>query len=247
MRSWKDGLIGGLLTVLILTGAALLPYTFYTADPASPAPSAEEHKEEAAVSPEPVYGTLTRSERAELYGLVHHDLLTPVMLDPEAVDKETVDACMERVEQIWERVNLDKASEPTVDTEGINYFSAADEQGHAIRYLEFYVGWNGDWKNWFRVRVDLDTCEVYWLYVSSLCQQNHDRYMENTFQLVEDDLQLCADITGWTPNSLSYDTKKDLRVLLDTQSGQAAYDVSVQRYFDDSPSILFDFEMVLQY
>ena len=51
-----------------------------------------------------------------------------------------------------------------------------DDYGRASRVLRLFSEWEIDWHNWLDLCIDIDTGELYYMYISSRCLNNRENY-----------------------------------------------------------------------
>jgi len=89
---------------------------------------------------------------------------------------ETAAQCQDVLEKLIAVLSIDEAEE-YINASGTNYYTLADSRtGASIRVAEGFRDWYGDWKNWLRICIDMDTFDIYYVYLSSNCLYNFDSY-----------------------------------------------------------------------
>lgn len=92
---------------------------------------------------------------------------------PEKMD---IDKCTQRMEEIVGACVIDSQRGPA-NSAGSEYVSVTNDAG-TIRTCRMWMEFQGDWNNWIDVCFDMDTGEVYFLYVSSKCISNGEIYID---------------------------------------------------------------------
>ena len=69
----------------------------------------------------------------------------------------------------------DHGAQRSLSSTGTNFYTVSDGEG-AIRIMEYYREWIGDWSNWFWVKLNIDTLEVFYCYYSAACERNLSDY-----------------------------------------------------------------------
>ena len=77
-------------------------------------------------------------------------------------------------ESIRKLVSVD-AGQMTVEAEGTQCLEVYSGTG-TIQVWHYYIQWRGDWRNWLDLYMDADTREIYYLYVSSGCENKQEEY-----------------------------------------------------------------------
>jgi hypothetical protein len=75
---------------------------------------------------------------------------------------------------VRELVAVDQG-EMYVEAEGTQCLEVYSSAG-TIRVWHYYIQWRGDWRNWLDLYMDADTQEIYYLYVSSGCENRQEDY-----------------------------------------------------------------------
>lgn len=89
-------------------------------------------------------------------------------------DKAEIKYCESVFEDLYDLSVADQAVEKTI-TEGYQFMTLSDGD-NSLRLCRMWVQDQGDWTNWLDVYIDVDTGFVYYLYISSICLYNPDRY-----------------------------------------------------------------------
>ena len=91
-------------------------------------------------------------------------------------EKKDIDACTQRMSEIVDRCVID-AQRAAAGSAGSEYVSVTNDAG-TIRICRMWMEFQGDWNNWIDACFDMDTGEVYYLYVSSKCISNAETYLD---------------------------------------------------------------------
>lgn len=186
--SWRmKNILGLVLVAVVLVIAGWLPTRFLGETNAGTAavrpPTTAEP--EATEAPAPLDRELTREEKAELFQLYKRDLDMNVSLgggygyrlsDETGRPEETFKMIDNKIAMLSEGFVFDDSVSDAGDySTGTEFFTLTSEQGGSITVCRYFLSWQGDWKNWFTVFIDVDTGEIYHFYVSS----GMDRYDPN--------------------------------------------------------------------
>ncbi len=196
------------------------------------------------------------AERAELYRRYTDGELSLRNLDAAEVDSTELVNCTRLYNTIVNTLVMDEGDVRVEDAQGCNFYRLSDG-GAELRFVEFYHQWTGDWSNWIRMRIDLDTLDVYYLYYSANVVSNARLYAgqaESHVSSALEDALLALGFTG-EPAIVAY-TSEDaeaqgldtaLRLEVESSTGEMYYyDIaSINIYEDTAPSILIDLELVL--
>lgn len=149
------------ITLVVLIICAVLPAFFIPKDDVSP-------------TAEPDFDV---NYRADIYSRGAAEELSRTELDSSEVDAGKQQSCREVMDTVISNFVADRSSAETLTATGTNLYSLTDEYGRSINVMEYYRDWTGDWKNWFIMQMDLDTGEIYHVYMSGMCQRNFEDYM----------------------------------------------------------------------
>jgi len=161
---------------------ALLPLAFSGEEQPPEGPGATEMSQ--PVPSLPAYAPAELDDRARLFdaywngggvGIVKTDFTAEDIISGSADGGQSISSCQDFIHRLMDDFNIDQSMD-RVQASGINYFSIADSSGTSIRVAEGYREWYGDWKNWLRIFVDIDTQDVYFIYLSSICRSNFELY-----------------------------------------------------------------------
>ena len=234
-----------LAALVFLLFCAVLPLFFRnTAEPSPPLPDG---------STAPATFPLTELEdKAELYLKYNGDTSgTAVKKTPLSFEdgSDFVQPCNELLENLFSYFVIDEA-EYSVGEEGFNYFSLTDSTGATIRVAERYKRWYGDWENWLRIAVDVDSLDIYYVYISCNCLENFEKYMDPVY--IQDIAEAFGDITDMEildiSDSYSITSGKNrFTALYGLKDEKRSYLISGSTYYDESAmSYLIDYTLLLQ-
>ena len=248
MNKQRELIIGLCVTIAVLVSAALFPLGFANSfmpavDPESPGASQSIGINNAE------FGKLGRNERNELY---HNGIHTSHSDGPEAsldvgelgISDNQMLAISERFEAMVDILLIDKNINSTLF---YRYYTVEDGDNNALRYLELYCDWTSDWRSWFKIHIDIDTAEIYYLNYSAECLSNKEQYKKIDRY---DSVSLLENITGMVISnnpeevvSVSNDGAKTYKYVLTDSIGEAVYHCEL-RYF---PAAMINFDAKIQY
>lgn len=221
------------VTALVLIVCLLLPLLFRGGDEADGTITASE---------------LTAGERAALYSRYYDGELQLMSLSERDVDNTTLINCRRVFNTIMNTLVMDEGETRVQSATGTNYYAIADGED-SLRFVEFYREWTGDWSNWLRVRIDMDTLDVYYLYYSAEAQSNAGQYEGGARAHVAAAGQTILLALGFTGEASIQEDDALGETLLQAES--SAGDIysyrllSTNIYEDAAPSILVDLELVI--
>ena len=150
---------------------------------------------------------LSLDERVELYESYDAGELARRDLDEAEIDNDTLIAAVRLANALETSLVADRGAQRSLSSTGTNFYTVSDGEG-AIRIMEYYREWIGDWSNWFWVKLNIDTLEVFYCYYSAACERNlsdYDSYDYYTRESVTDNMPFEVDITNSvTGESLRY-------------------------------------------
>lgn len=89
--------------------------------------------------------------------------------------KKTQEFCTKRIEALMAECTFDKAA-PNMQSEGREYLTVT-QQELELHICRVWRQFQGDWRNWIDICFDMDTGEIYYLYLSSECLKNQSEYV----------------------------------------------------------------------
>lgn len=190
---------------------------------------------------------LSAERRVELFDMYDSDELTRQALDEEDIDSDILSAAVRRASEVESALVLDAGSQRTLSSTGRNYYTVSDS-GDTIRILEYYREWVGDWSNWFLVKLDLDTLDVFYCYYSAACERNLSIYKENsnsTGEALMEQFSGAIGMDGYLVSNVSEDGEQFSICFTGGAGGdERSYDVRAHVY-EDTVSLLVDIKMEL--
>lgn len=244
MTGKKQGVLC-LTAMVFLLFCAVLPLFFRnTAEPSPPLPDA---------SAAPATFPLTElDDKTELFLKYNGGASgTEVTKTPLSFEdgSDYVQPSNDLLESLFSQFGIDE-EEYGVGEEGFNYFSLTDSTGATIRVAERYKRWYGDWENWLRIAVDIDSLDIYYVYISCNCLKNFEKYMDPVY--IQDVAQAFGDITDMEildiSDSYSITSGKNrFTALYGIKEEKRSYLISGSTYYDESAlSYLIDYTLLLQ-
>lgn len=165
MKKPKPALVAGLVTALVFAVCLALPAAML---------SRAENPAEPEASAQPTQA-LSLSERAELYALYDEGKLARRNLESSEIDGDVIVAAVRRANAVENALVADRGAQRSLSSTGTNFYTVSDG-GSTIRVMEYYREWTGDWGNWFWVKLDIDTLDVFYCYYSASCERNRSDY-----------------------------------------------------------------------
>lgn len=232
-----------LLTAAFLLLCIIVPLKLFpTAPPNEPPPADWSAKPEMQLAS---YFT----ERAEIYD-DYFDSRRSVSLS--SIESEDLDACRKRIAALLPEVITDAYDDSAVlrsNNTGVYYIAGSGNS--YIRVLEFYLEWTDDWKNWFFIAMDIDTQDIYYMYVSCNCENNFDYYMTQEIPYADDIIyELLPAYTGRELSGAElqmYDEEGRGHYTLDfgPETDPMAYEVNgFTTFAPESEVILYDYKII---
>lgn len=154
------------------------------------------------------------------------------------------------LESLFSQFGIDE-EEYDVGEEGFNYFSLTDSTGATIRVAERYKRWYGNWENWLRIAVDIDSLDIYYVYISCNCLEHFERYMDDPIY-IKDVATSFGRVTGMDildiSDSYSITSGKNrFTALYGLKDETRSYLISGSTYYDEiAMSYLIDYTLLLQ-
>ena len=146
-------------------------------------------------------------------------------------------------ESVRKLVSVD-AGQMTVEAEGTQCLEVYSSAG-TIRVWHYYIQWRGDWRNWLDLYMDADTREIYYLYVSSGCENKQEEYAQFPADQVTTESVARTLLTEWGMTVAEITEGEDgqtVTALCRDGSGSCTYEVSCSYY----PGSLLDCRVQLQ-
>lgn len=248
MTGKKQGLFCILASVFLLF-CAVLPLFFRNGDELSPSPP--------GVSPQIATFPLTElDDKTNLYLKYNSGqsgmsvTKTPLSFEDESDYNDHVQPSTDLLESLFSQFGIDE-EEYSVGEQGFNYFSLTDSSGATIRIAEHYKRWYGDWENWLRIAVDIDTLDIYYVYISCNCLEHFEKYIGDPIYIL-DIAEDFGEITGMEVLDISetYSVtsgKNRFTALYGLKEEKRTYLISGSTYYDENTlSYLIDYTLLLQ-
>ena len=255
MKKWSELIFGGIITIVIIAACAIVPVAFYQTMPHTELPAVNDTQEPESMLPDIEYGTLSREERAKLY-LINKGELFESGTVPSINSSELgfTPEQYSRVCAVFDRAlrELVMDGDPrtlafnTISCYNYNFYIVDDGNGTGIRYLDLYMEWKSDWSSWFKIHIDIDTEEIYYVYYSAKCVANEGKYKSVFPNDPISLLERVTDLKKSGPPQESVMVENGITTylcILDTLNGRAPYTYS---YIYHTANLV-DFKAKLQY
>ncbi len=164
-------------------------------------------------------GVFDTGDRAAMFAkYVNNDKSIRYKADDKP-EKAELKYCESIFDELASYCILDSNSRKTV-TEGYQFINLSDNENN-MRLCRMWLQDKGDWTNWMEVYIDVDTGFVYYLYISSVCLDNADKY----YSAIESELNakslasLIAKETGYDLKIVNWSGKAE-----DTATAYTAMD-----------------------
>lgn len=152
------------LTLAILVLAALIPVHFLNND------AVEKSDKQLRVS-----------QRADLFDLYWREASGGYDFSALDLDNEAeLSQSRQKIDGLLADMVMDEAK-GIVSSEGNEFFELTDHEGKTMRIWHSWSEWSGEWKNWFDVYIDIDSLDIYYLYLSSECLVKPRSYVPEPF------------------------------------------------------------------
>ena len=235
MRKPGPGAAAAILTALVFAvclAAPALMLRARTAQAEEPAPTE----------------ALSLDERVELYESYDAGELARRDLDEAEIDNDTLIAAVRLANALETSLVADRGAQRSLSSTGTNFYTVSDGKG-AIRIMEYYREWTGDWSNWFWIKLDIDTLDVFYCYYSASCERNLADYNA-------DDYYNASALLGSFASALDYDGFQkipegiednvpfEVRLTNSAAGEERSYECRMHTY-SDSASLLVDREFTL--
>lgn len=239
MKKLKPGLYAGILTLLVFAVCLTVPALMLRGRTQEPAAQEE--------SPSPTE-VLSLAERVELYGLYDEGDLARRDLSAEEIESDALVAAVRRANAVENVLVADHGAQRRLSSTGTNFYTVSDG-GRTIRIMEYYREWTGDWSNWFWIKLDIDTLDVFYCYYSASCERNRADYNA-------DDYYNVSALLGGFASALDYDGFEEIpegvednvpfevRLTNGAAGQERSYECRMHIY-SDSASLLVDRELTL--
>ena len=239
VKKLKPGLYAGILTLLVFAVCLTVPALMLRGRTQEPAAQEE--------SPSPTE-VLSLAERVQLYTLYDEGQLSRRALDAEEIDGDILVAAIRRANAVENVLVADHGAQRSLSSTGTNFYTVS-EGGKTIRVLEYYREWTGDWSNWFWIKLDIDTLDVFYCYYSASCERNLADYNADDYYNASALLGSFAsalDYDGFQkiPEGIEDDVPFEVRLTNSAAGEERSYECRMHTY-SDSASLLVDREFTL--
>ena len=227
------GYIGGIaLLALVLVAAALLPLVFANNAQGIGDPHLVSETAPPIAAPRP--SPMSRNERIELIG-IHMDFAANLRALPDwmhlrtlptsEIEPERRTFLYARYAHLMAVFHLDRRNrtadigigiqsdvEPQLGFEvrehGNTFYSFTNENGELMRVWHIYTRLILEWETWVNLYIDVDTGEIYFFYISSICLGNDWRNTDYAFPFGLGNgeiVDIWGNINGLTPRVAAAD------------------------------------------
>lgn len=237
MKKPGSGAAAVILTVLIF-GVCL----------AVPALMLHARTEQVEEEPAPTEA-LSLAERVELYGRYDSGELARRNLDESEIDNDTLMSAVRRANALETSLVADQGAQRSLSSTGTNFYTVSDGTG-SIRIMEYYREWVGDWSNWFWVKLNIDTLEVFYCYYSAACERNLSDYDSDDYYNVSAMIMDLAGAVGfdgfdyYTRESVTDNMPFEVDITNSVTGESLRYECRMHTY-SDAASLLVDREYTL--
>ena len=114
--------------------------------------------------------------------------------------------------------------------------------------MEYYREWIGDWSNWFWVKLNIDTLEVFYCYYSAACERNlsdYDSYDYYNASAMIMDFAGAIGFDGYETRESVTDSVPFSVELLNSATGESLTYSCRMHTYSDAASLLVDREYTL--
>lgn len=238
MKRLKPAAEAALLTALVFAVCLALPALMLRS---RTAPAAEE-------SPAPTEA-LSLAERVELYERYDSGELVRYALDESELDSDALIAAVRLANALETSIVADRGAQRSMSSTGTNFYTVSDGEG-AMRIMEYYREWVGDWSNWFWVKLNIDTLEVFYCYYSAACERNLSSYDSDDYYNVSAMIMDLAGAVGF--DGFDYYTRESVTdnmpfevVITNSVTGESLTYSCRMHTYSDAASLLVDREYTL--
>lgn len=234
MKKPKPGLFAGLMTALVFAVCLAVPALMLNA-----------RSGRGEETPVPT-GTLDLAGRVELYERYDSGELARHDLDESEIDNETLMAAVRLANALETSIVADRGAQRSMSSTGTNFYTVSDGEG-GIRVMEYYREWLGDWSNWFWVKLNIDTLEVFYCYYSAACERNLSDYDVNDYYNASSiimDFASSLGFDGFDSDSVTDGMPFEVLITNSATGESLTYECRVHTY-SDVASLLVDREYSL--
>lgn len=226
--------------------AAIITALVFAVCLAAPALMLRARTAQAEEEPAPTEA-LSLDERVELYESYDAGELARRDLDEAEIDNDTLIAAVRLANALETSLVADRGAQRSLSSTGTNFYTVSDGEG-AIRIMEYYREWIGDWSNWFWVKLNIDTLEVFYCYYSAACERNLSEYSSDDYYNVSAMIMDFAGAIGFdgyeTRESVTDSVPFEVELLNSATGASLTYSCRMHTY-SDAASLLVDREYTL--
>ncbi len=225
--------------------AAILTALVFAVCLAAPALMLRARTAQAEEEPAPTEA-LSLDERVELYESYDAGELARRDLDEAEIDNDTLIAAVRLANALETSLVADRGAQRSLSSTGTNFYTVSDGEG-AIRIMEYYREWIGDWSNWFWVKLNIDTLEVFYCYYSAACKRNLSDYSSDDYYNVSAmimDFAGAIGFDGFDSESVTDGVPFNVEILNSATGASLTYSCRMHTY-SDAASLLVDREYTL--
>lgn len=236
MKKLSPAAVSALLTALVFAVCLAVPALMLRS---RTVPAEEE-------SPAPT-DALSLAERVELYERYDSGELARHDLDESEIDSDTFLAAVRLANALETSIVNDRGAQRSISSTGTNFYTVSDGEG-AMRVMEYYREWVGDWSNWFWVKLNIDTLEVFYCYYSAACERNLSEYSSDDYYNVSAMIMDLAGAVGfddyYTRESVTDNMPFEVDITNSVTGESLRYECRMHTY-SDAVSLLVDREYKL--
>ena len=226
--------------------AAMITALVFAVCLAAPALMLRARTAQAEEEPAPTEA-LSLDERVELYESYDAGELARRDLDEAEIDNDTLIAAVRLANALETSLVADRGAQRSLSSTGTNFYTVSDGEG-AIRIMEYYREWIGDWSNWFWVKLNIDTLEVFYCYYSAACERNlsdYDSYDYYNASAMIMDFAGAIGFDGYETRESVTDSVPFSVELLNSATGESLTYSCRMHTYSDAASLLVDREYTL--
>ena len=121
-------------------------------------------------------------DRSTIYSAYAAERIPAVQISPEELNQSSLEQCNAKLVFLLDYLILDENLYTNDDNYTVQeFYSVTDERGREIRLMKYYSSRHGDWTSWIYLMMDVDTQDIYFLYISADCESDFFRY--NTMEI----------------------------------------------------------------
>ena len=165
-------------------------------------------------------------------------------LSESEIKSGKLDAARETAGKISSALFMDSGALRSESSAGEEIYTVADGE-RGIRVYEYFRGWTADWTNWYNVKTDIDTGDVYYLYCSSICERGYNEYQGRAESFIRSGLESLVAELGFENVDYRQNGAETMHVELTKGGLVYVYDLRCHIYEDAGPSLLVDLSLTL--